>query len=90
MFTWSLCIICLHLPWKCVIINEFKRVPVAKLDIASDSDSEDRGFESRRARQSPKDIRLWGFLILHIRSIRNKGDIVERKSVHDKIESICA
>lgn len=25
-------------------------VPVAKLDIASDSDSEDRGFESRRAR----------------------------------------
>ena len=27
-------------------------VPVAKLDIASDSDSEDRGFESRRARQS--------------------------------------
>ena len=25
-------------------------VPVAKLDIASDSDSEDRGFESRRVR----------------------------------------
>ena len=27
-------------------------MPVAKLDIASDSDSEDRGFESRRARQN--------------------------------------
>ena len=36
------------LEWDIIALVE--HVPVAKLDIASDSDSEDRGFESRRVR----------------------------------------
>lgn len=34
---------------------------MAQLDNATDSDSEERGFESLRAGQSPKGVSLWDF-----------------------------
>ena len=42
--------------WGKWAIMTMLRVPVAKLDIASDSDSEDRGFESRRARHLMRSV----------------------------------